>query len=208
MKSKLFCLLFIALLTVSISKAQEPMLGEVRVFAGNFAPRGWAFCDGQLLNISSNAALFSLLGTTYGGDGRTTFGLPDLRSRSPIHEGRGPGLSYYPLGSRGGTETNVLNSLQMPSHSHQAIGTITASNTNGTTNNPKDNVLAMAKTDLTRTSTVESDIYSPTANTTMASGGVQIIIGNTGNNQPVNNLSPYLTLNYIIALTGYFPSRN
>ncbi len=209
MKSKLFCLLFIALLSTSISKAQEqPMLGEIRIFAGNFAPRGWAFCDGQLLDISQNTALYSLLGTTYGGDGRSTFGVPDLRGRAPIHEGRGPGLSYYPLGSHGGTETNVLNSQQMPSHSHQATGTITASNTNGTTNNPKDNVLAVAKTNVTRTSIVDSNVYSTIANTTMASGGVNVAIGNTGNNQPVNNLSPFLTLNFIIATDGYYPSRN
>lgn len=100
----------------------EPFIGEIILFAGNFAPRGWAFCDGQLLPISQNTALFSILGTTYGGDGRTTFGLPDLRGRVPIHEGTGAGLPGYYLGSRGGEYAHLLSVAEMPSHSHNVIG--------------------------------------------------------------------------------------
>ena len=99
----------------------EPFIAEIIMFAGNFAPRGWALCDGQLLPISQNSALFSILGTTYGGDGRTTFGLPDLRGRSPMHEGSGPGLSSRTLGSKTGSESNILNTNQLPSHTHTII---------------------------------------------------------------------------------------
>ncbi|MFY1113097.1 MAG: tail fiber protein, partial [Methanosarcinaceae archaeon] len=108
----------IALVGVFPSRSSEPFIGEIRMFAGNFAPRGWAFCDGQLLPISQNTALFSILGTTYGGDGRTTFGLPDLRGRVPVHAGSGPGLSTVRLGDTGGAETVTLSQAQMPSHNH------------------------------------------------------------------------------------------
>lgn len=175
------------------------------MFAGNFAPRGWAFCNGQLLAISSNTALFSILGTTYGGDGRTTFGLPDLRGRVPVHSGSstGPGLSPRPLGQRGGSEINVLNVTQLPSHSHLAAAKVNARFTpptgGGNLSNPNQATF----------SGDGSQIYSnePT-NVQMASNSVEVTVGNTGNNQPINNMQPYQAINYIIALVGTFPSRS
>ncbi len=115
------CTAIMGLLLAAVSgpaKAQEPMIGEIKFFAGNFAPRGWAFCDGQLLAISQNTALFSILGTTYGGDGRTTFGLPDMRGRSPLHAGRGPGLSDIRQGQKGGSETVTGNNATLANHVH------------------------------------------------------------------------------------------
>ncbi len=208
LKIKFLGLLFICLLSTTTTNAQDPMLGEVRIFAGNFAPRGWAFCEGQLLPISSNSALFSLIGCTYGGDCRTTFALPDLRGRVAISAGNGPGLSNRVWGQKGGGEYNILNQTQLPSHSHTAVGTITAANTTGTTNDPTGNVLAVAKTPIDRSNIVDSNIYAPTANTNMSANGVTVTVGNTGGNQSVNNMQPYLTVRYIIALQGYFPSRN
>ncbi len=186
----------------------SPLLGSVIIFAGNFAPRGWAFCDGQLLPISQNTALFSLLGTTYGGDGRTTFALPDLRGRAPIGPRTGPGLSTFPLGARGGTETNILNTTQLPSHNHTATGTTNVSNADGTTNNPVGKVLAVGKVNVDRATNYNANNYGDTANASMAANDVTITVGNTGGNLPVNNRPPYLAINYIIALQGIFPSRN
>ncbi len=172
----------------------EPFLAEVVIFAGNFAPRQWAFCDGQLLPISSNSAVFSLVGTIYGGDGRTTFALPDLRGRAPIGPRSGPGLSTYREGEKGGVETVTLNVTQIPSHNH----TINADKALGTSTNPANNFMAIdSGTD---------KIYSPsvTAPTTMNAGAV----GNTGGNQSHENRQPYLAINYIFAIQGIFPSRN
>ncbi|MCW5517436.1 phage tail protein [Muriicola sp. Z0-33] len=165
----------------------EPFIGQIQAFGFNFAPRGWALCDGSLLAISSNEALFSLLGTIYGGDGRTTFGLPDLRGRAPMHFGTGPGFSTRTIGQRGGSETNVIGVNNMPSHNH-AI----AAMAEGDSDDPTGNVVAGDGTNAFGTT---SDISAaPTAN--------------TGGGQAVNNMQPYLVVNYCIALTGVYPSRN
>lgn len=167
----------------------EPFLGQIIMFAGNFAPRGWAFCDGTLLSIAQNSALFSLLGTTYGGDGRTTFALPDLRGRVPVHPGQGPGLSNYTLGQQGGNETTTLTANNLPAHTHP----LQAVSSGQSDDSPAGNVLAQA------------DIYGPgPTNVTLAAGSV----GPAGESQPVANLQPYTCITAIIALEGVYPSRN
>ena len=185
-----------------------PFIGQIQIFAGNFAPRGWAFCEGQLLPISQNTALFSILGTIYGGDGRTTFALPDLRGRVPISPGTGPGLPNYRLGTRAGTETNVMNTLHLPSHTHTATGTTKASNAVGTTNNPEGKVLATGKAVVDRSTSYNANIYGDAANVNMAANGVTVTVNNTGASAAINNMQPYLVTNYIIALIGTFPSRS
>ncbi|WMX13636.1 MULTISPECIES: phage tail protein [unclassified Aureispira] len=170
----------------------DPFIGEIIMFGGNFAPRGWAFCDGQLLPIAQNSALFSILGTTYGGDGRTTFALPDLRGRVAIHPGNGPGLSDYRLGQKGGTETVTLTTNQIPSHNHM----INVNNSAGTTNDPTNHFLA-------NTGAFDSE-YGTTANTIMNSNA----LGHTGGGQSHTNIQPYCCVNFIIALQGVFPSRS
>ena len=192
-----FILISFVLLTICLTnrvQAQEPLLGEIRMFAGNFAPRGWAMCDGQILSISQNTALFSLLGTIYGGDGRTTFALPDLRGRVPMHHGNGPGLTGKNIGLKSGTETNILTTDNLPSHSH----TINAVLEDGNQSIPTGNLPAGTK--------LLDKEYSDaaTANTTMNA----TMVNSTGNDQEVNNMQPYLTITYIIALQGIFPSRN
>lgn len=169
----------------------EPLLGQVIMFAGNFAPRGWAFCDGQLLAINQNQALFSILGATYGGDGRTSFALPDLRGRAPIATGRGPGLSNVDLGQRFGAETTTLTPPNLPPHSHNLM----ASDRKADNIEPADHALAP----------VSSDIYSSgTPNVQMNAGAVS----STGSAQPFNNMQPSLGINYIIALQGIYPPRS
>jgi microcystin-dependent protein len=168
----------------SNSGGMEGMIGEVRMFAGNFAPRNWALCEGQLLPISENTALFSILGTTYGGDGRTTFALPDLRGRVPIQHGQGQGLSAYNLGQKGGHEEITLTNLNMPSHNHQA--TIPAT----------DNADELGNEDAAQK--VKSNSPDVLNATTQNSGG----------NQPIGIVQPYLSLNFIICLYGIFPSRS
>ena len=170
----------------------EPFVGEIRMFAGNFAPRGWAFCDGQLLAVSQNDALFSLLGTIYGGDGRTTFALPDLRGRIPLHQGTGPGLSSRRLGSKSGSENVTLTTNQLASHSHD-LNANTAAATDAA---PQGKVLA----DPTPARIYEQVAQNASAATTA--------IANTGGTQPHTNLMPTLCVNFIIALFGIYPSRN
>lgn len=168
----------------------EPFVAEIRIFAGNFAPRGWAFCNGQLLPVSQNTALFSLIGTTYGGDGRTTTGLPNMQGRAPMHPGRGPGLTDRRLGQRGGTEAVTLSEAQMPQHDHRLGGVAELANQRAV----DDNYLA-----------VGNDMYnSPSDLGSMASE----TLPDTGGSQPHNNMQPYLTMNFIIALVGLFPSRS
>ncbi len=169
----------------------EPFVGEIRMFAGNFAPRGWAFCDGQLLAVSQNDALFSLLGTIYGGDGRTTFGLPDLRGRIPIHAGSGPGLSPRRLGAKGGEEKVTLTVNQMPSHSH----TDRFSTAAPTQNNPEGETLGASP---------NVRVFRPQdADQNMASSAIT----NVGGSRSHTNLQPFLCIHFIIALFGIYPSR-
>ena len=172
----------------------QPFIGQVIRFAGNFAPRGWALCEGQLLPITSNTALFSLLGTIYGGDGRSTFGLPDLRGRVPVHPGRGPGLLSYTLGAKGGVETVTLATSQIPSHNH-LVESVSADG-----NQPKPGGHLPAS----ESGTV-SDLYSNAdADGTMKAS----MITHTGGGKNHENRQPYLTVNYIIALVGLYPSRS
>ncbi|MFD2563995.1 MULTISPECIES: phage tail protein [Aquimarina] len=183
----------------------EGTIGEIRMFAGNFAPRTWAFCDGQLLAINSNQALFSILGTTYGGDGRTTFGLPDLRGRVPISPGNGPGLTPRNLGQRSGTETNVLTTNQLPAHSH--TGSVKVSSANATESTPTANgSVATPGTGSGRSFSPTLGFNAATPDVTLNSQSVQTT--NTGGNQSVNNMQPWLGIYYIICLQGIFPSRN
>lgn len=169
----------------------EPFVGEIRMFAGNFAPRGWAFCDGQLLAVSQNDALFSLLGTIYGGDGRTTFGLPDLRGRIPIHAGHGPGLSNRRLGAKAGSENVTLTVNQMPSHTHPMQATTNpASRTS-----PEGALPARSGLDAFRVLGTPSQNLAPS-------------ITNTGGSRSHTNLMPYLCVHFIIALFGIYPSRH
>lgn len=179
----------------------NPFIAEIRIFAGNFAPRGWAFCQGQIMSIAQNTALFSLLGTTYGGNGQTTFGLPDLRGRVPIQQGQGPGLSPRTLGEVGGTETVTLISTQMPAHNH----TIGASTSPGNIANPSNNTLAVGQVTVNGgTELVNMYVGSTAPNVALNAQTA----GVAGGSQPHNNMQPFLAINYIIALQGIFPSRN
>lgn len=174
----------------------EPFIGEIRMFTGNFAPTGWALCNGQLLAIAQNSALFSILGTTFGGNGQTTFGLPDLRGRVPMHWGSGPGLTPRALGEMSGAETVTLISSQMPAHNHAMI----AAGTQATQFSPEGNVPAV----FINQSGQPENLYSGTPNTTMAPQA----IGTAGGSQPHQNMQPYLAVTFIIALQGIYPSRS
>jgi microcystin-dependent protein len=165
----------------------EPFLGQIQMFGFDFPPRGWAHCSGQLLAIAQNQALFSILGTTYGGDGVTTFALPNLQGRVPMHWGQGPGLSSRNLGEVGGQAATTLISNQIPGHTHLA----SASNTAPAVASPANNFWAQGN-------------YSGTVNGPMAAGA----IGNSGGGQPHPNMAPYLGIYFSIALAGIFPSRN
>jgi len=179
----------------NVAKADgDPFLGEIALVPYNFEPRGWAFCDGQLLAISQNTALFALLGTTYGGNGQTTFALPDLRGRTPIHAGGGPGpgLSQYLLGQTSGVESVTLSTNQMPTHNH----VLNANSANGTSDTPANGVMGKNASGVPQ--------YSAASNAAMAAAA----IGNAGGNQAHENRPPSLGLNYVIALQGIFPSRN
>jgi microcystin-dependent protein len=169
----------------------DPFVAEIRIFAFNFAPKGWAFCDGQILPISQNTALFSLLGTTYGGNGQSTFALPNLQGSVPMHPGQGPGLSLHDLGETGGSETVTLLESEIPSHFHQQ----SVSSQLGLENNPVGQLFAMGD---------GVNMYgTPGALTPMSDQ----ILPPAGGDQPHNNLQPYLTLNFCIALQGVFPPR-
>jgi microcystin-dependent protein len=175
----------------------EDYLGMIRFFGGNFTIRGYAACDGQLMAISSNTALFSILGTTYGGDGRTTFALPDLRGRSAIGEGTGPGLSNVRLGQKGGAQTHILNVTEMPSHTHTAAAAMKASGaTAGDDDSAANNYLG------------KNEIYTGSTAGLVDMGPASVTVGNTGGNQAFSIQSPYLAVTALICIQGIFPSRN
>ncbi|KZM49025.1 tail fiber protein [Labrenzia sp. OB1] len=170
----------------------EPFVGEIRMFAGTFAPRGWAFCDGQLLAVSQNDALFSLLGTTYGGDGRTTFALPEMRGRIPLHAGTGPGLTTRRLGQRSGRERETLNTTQLATHSHD----FRANTALATHPTPEDRLTAKG---------IGINLYADaTQDVSMAPN----MVAETGGSNSHSNLMPTLCINFIIALFGIYPSRH
>lgn len=178
----------------------DPFLGEIRMVGFNFAPTGWALCNGQLLAISQNAALFSLLGTTFGGNGQTTFGLPNMQSRVPIHQGQGTGLSPYTMGQMAGNESITLIVSQIPAHNHL----MNVNNGNSNQTNPTNNLLAVTNNNDSR-ALVQYPTYSNAASTgTLANGAISM----TGGSTPHPNIQPYLVVNFIIALQGVFPSRS
>jgi len=171
----------------------DPFVAEIRIFPFNFAPKGWAFCDGQLMPISQNTALFSLLGTTYGGDGKSTFALPDMQGNAPMHPGQGQGLSLRDLGEMSGTETVTLLISEIPLHTHSLM----AQNTPANVTAPGPNVVSLARSS-------GGSAYGPVAsNVNMAFQALSL----AGGSLPHNNMQPYLTLNFCIALQGVFPAR-
>jgi microcystin-dependent protein len=201
----------------------EGTMAEVRIFAGNFSPRTWAFCQGQLLNVSTNQALFALLGTTYGGDGRTTFGLPDLRSRTAIGAGRGAGLSTYTLGQKVGVETVTLNLNQIPAHSHQSVvsqtsnlpasATFFASPDVGSQVNGQNAYVSEDGSGQVACYTSDGTTLTPLSAksvevTNLSIPAPTVSLLNAGGNLAHNNIMPSIALNYIICLQGIFPSRN
>ena len=167
----------------------DPFVAEIRIFPFNFAPRGWAWCDGQLLPLSQNTALFSLLGTTYGGNGKSNFALPDLQGRVPMHPGQGPGLSLHDLGEVGGSETVTLLESEMPAHSH----TMRVSNEDGNSVNPGGNHIGLG-----------NNIYAAAQNLGQMAAEA---LAPAGGDQPHNNMMPFLTFYFCIALQGVFPPR-
>ena len=199
--------------------SSQPYLGQLMLFAGNFAPVGWALCNGQLLPIAQNQALFSLLGTIYGGDGRTTFALPDLRGRVPIHFGQGPGLSNRPIGQRSGQEQVTLSILEMPSHNHTATvggggsGSAIQQSADAAVNEtPATGDVHAIVNFRNGLSTQNVKSFGPANNLvdgqTISGGSSTVTIQNTGGSQPHNNMQPYQVINYCIALVGIYPSRS
>ena len=179
----------------------QPYLGEIRVTSFNFAPKGWALCNGQLLSIQQNSALFSLLGTFYGGNGVQTFALPNLQSRIPIHMGTGNGLSTYVIGQFGGTENVTVLYNQMPVHTHQ----VNANTGYGTSNAPSGKILGATNAGTAGSPVAgQLDFVTSQPNATMEAA----TIGNQGGSQPHSNIQPYLVLNFVIAINGIFPTRN
>ena len=171
----------------------DPFVAEIRIFPFNFAPKGWAFCDGQILPLSQNTALFSLLGTTYGGDGKSNFALPNMAGNAPMHPGQGPGLSLHDLGETGGSDTVTLLESEIPSHSHNLM----ASGSAGTKPNPIGNAPSRV---------TGATPYVPAAGAPLTPFTDQALAP-AGGDQPHNNLQPYLTLNFCIALQGVYPPR-
>lgn len=198
----------------------DNFLGQIILFAGNFAIRGYALCEGQLLSISANSALFSLLGTTYGGDGRTTFGLPDLRGRVPIGPGTGPGLHTYSWGQRGGTEFVTLNMLEIPSHNHGITSSVSPTGShiklsaeNGVRSTPQAGDVPAVGNIPEGLNPKLTQNYGPDTNTVdgqeiPAFNPASIQITNTGGSQPHENRSPFLAMYYQICMTGIYPSRH
>jgi microcystin-dependent protein len=171
----------------------DPFVAEIRIFPFNFAPKGWAFCDGQILPISQNTALFSLLGTTYGGDGKSTFALPDMQGNAPMHPGQGPGLSLHDLGETGGSETVSLLESEIPAHSHSLTADATAA------------LVKLPSPTVTLARSKNANVYQDTQGNLVALN--DNTIAPAGGDQPHNNMQPYLTLNFCIALQGVYPPR-
>lgn len=195
----------------------EPFIGQIMQVGFNYAPRGWAMCNGQQQSIAQNSALFALLGTTFGGDGQTTFNLPNLQGRTMVGVGQLPGGHNYTLGEAAGTENTTLTQNQMPTHAHSGpvtlTGTINANTTKATAQGPTAGSVLARSTDLnTTTGTGQPAIYAPAASSPVAVGGVNVAgtvtTGPAGGSQPFSILSPYLAMTTIIALQGIFPSRN
>lgn len=180
--------------------SEQPYIGSVELWPLNWAPKGWEICAGQLIPIAQNTALFSLIGTTYGGNGTTNFALPDLRSRIPLGMGQGPGLSYYNLGEMGGTESVTLSQNNMPLHSHAASATVSpkASSGRSVQASPENNYNAPIP---------GQNAFNDAPNVTMGESPVNVTVQPAGGNQPFSNLAPFLTLNFIIATQGIYPSR-
>lgn len=179
----------------------DPFLGQISMFGFNWAVRGWANCDGQLMPIAQNSALFSLLGTTYGGDGRTTFGLPDLRGRVPVHHGSGPGLSNYRIGQKGGEETHTLVTSEMPSHSHASTITTKVVDSAGTTDSPNGAYPAQGPgAYATSPGLAGFGAFAPDQ--------TAVTLSDNGGGLAHNNLQPYQTIGFEIALQGLYPSRS
>lgn len=199
MKRLLLLFILFSLLRTASFANLDPFIGEVRIFAGNFAPKGWAFCHGQLLPISQNTALFSLLGTTYGGDGKSNFALPNLQGSMVMMPGQGPGLSLRDLGEAGGSETVTLIEAEMPAHLHgYTFSPITLGCWDGTgaVDTPQNGFPANAAAN-----------YATTTNANLVTKD-GLYIYPAGGSQPHNNMQPYIVLNYIIALQGVFPPRS
>ncbi|MDO8367187.1 MAG: tail fiber protein [Saprospiraceae bacterium] len=177
----------------------EGTLATIMMFAGNFAPRAWMFCNGALLPISQYDALFALIGTTYGGDGQTTFALPDLRSRIPVGTGTGAGLSPVNLGESAGSETVTLNQSQLPAHQHAMSASVGTSSANADGSKNPTHVLA----------TTAQALYLPTSGGTGTNlGGANVTVGPAGNSQPISVVQSFQAINYVICVEGIFPSRN
>lgn len=195
----------------------DPTLAEIRIFAGNFAPLSWAFCNGALMSIAENTALFSLLGTTYGGDGQTTFALPDMRGRVPVGVGQGAGLSYYDLGQVSGSPTVTLISTQMPAHTHQMVvsGAPTLNVSSGQATNAAasgtNSSIASPGTMSGRTFNASLGFNTSAPDVAINSVNMHTMSVNNsiaGGSQPHDNMMPYMGINYIIAVEGIYPSRN
>lgn len=195
----------------------DQLMASIMGWGPNWAPRSWALCQGQLLAISSNTALFSLLGTTYGGDGRTTFGLPDLRARVPIGAGQSPGTSFWPLGAKAGSENQTLTQLEMPVHNHtatlqNATASLPASSSDGTTGTPTGSEIFAAPRVASGPVNTLAEAYAPSsaANTSLHPAAVNgsVTVGNAGGGQPFSVVQPLQVISWIIAIQGIFPSRN
>ncbi len=224
---KIIGLLFLSFILSnnSLQAQQEGFLGEVKMFAGNFVPRGWALCQGQLMSIAQNQALFAVIGTIYGGDGRTTFALPDYRGRIPRGTGNGPGLQSAVIGQKGGVEFKTLSLLEMPIHNHNAVFTsagATPTNINisipavadeGNEAEPSPNAnLAVGvadgnETNMYSTANPDTSLKPFTASALINASGT-VTVGQTGGSQSFDNRQPFTTINYIICVSGVFPSRN
>lgn len=182
----------------------EGYISEVRMFAGNFAPLSWAFCQGQIMPIAQYTPLFALIGTTYGGDGQSTFGLPDLRSRAAIHNGQGPGLSAYQLGQMGGSENVTLTALNVGGHTHAVTGTAAIAVATGDGQTPLAvNNFPAGNGDAIYSTTTDNSTMAPASLT-----GITVAVQTPNGATPINTVQPYLALNFIICLEGIFPSRN